>query len=85
VIVTGFLGIAGWLINAWAVSRGRRWGATLGTVLFGIDALAVLSVLVGAPGAAIAKPLSVVVWGIGLVVTILMWGREPRAFYRAFR
>jgi serine/threonine protein kinase len=85
VIVTGFLGIAGWLISAWAVSQGRRWGAIFGTVLFGINVLAVLFVLVGAPTAAAPRAMSVVVWAIGLAATILMWGREPRAFYRAFK
>ena len=85
VIVAGFMGIAGWLISAQAVSRGRRWGATFGTVLFGIDALVALFVLVGAWGAPVAKALTVVVWAVGLVATIFLWGRESRAFYRAFR
>ncbi|MCW2933457.1 MAG: putative molecular chaperone with protein kinase domain [Actinomycetia bacterium] len=84
VIVSGFLGIAGWLISAQGVSRGRRWGATLGTVLFGIDTIAVLFVLVGAWGAPVAKSLSAVVWAVGLVTVICLWSRASRAFYRAF-
>jgi hypothetical protein len=85
VIVAGFLGVVGWLISAAAVRRGRRWGATLGTVLFGIDAVVALFVLVGAGNAPVAKALTVVVWAVGLVTTIFLWGRESRAFYRAFR
>jgi hypothetical protein len=86
IIVAGFLGIAGWLITALAVGRGKRWGAIVGTVLFGIDALVVLFVLAGAPGASpVPKALTVVIWGIGLAATICMWGRESRAFYNAFR
>jgi serine/threonine protein kinase len=85
VIVSGLLGIAGWLISAQGVSRGRRWGATLGTVLFGIDTIAVLFVLVGAWGAPLAKSLSVVVWAVGLVTIVCLWARTSRAFYRAFR
>jgi hypothetical protein len=85
VIVAGFLGIAGWLISAQGVSRGKRWGATLGTVLFGIDTIAVLFVLVGAWGAPVAKSLSAVVWSVGLVTVICLWSRTSRAFYRAFR
>jgi len=85
VIVSGFLGIAGWLISAQGVSRGRRWGATLGTVLFALDSVAVLFVLVGAWGAPVAKSLSAVVWAVGLVTVICLWGRASRAFYQAFR
>ena len=85
VIVSGLLGVAGWLISAQGVSRGRRWGATLGTVLFGIDTIAVLFVLVGAWGAPVAKSLSVVVWAVGLVTIVCLWGQASRAFYRAFR
>ena len=85
VIVAGFMGIVGWLISAQAVSHGRRWGATLGTVLFGIDALVVLFVLVGAWGAPMAKALTVVVWAVGLVATIFLWGRTSRDFYRMFK
>jgi serine/threonine protein kinase len=85
VIVVGFLGIAGWLISAQGVSRGKRWGATLGTVLFGLDSIAVLFVLVGAWGAPVPKSLSVVVWAVGLVVIICLWAPASRAFYRAFR
>jgi serine/threonine protein kinase len=85
VIVAGLLGVAGWLISAAGVRRGRQWGATLGTVLFGIDAMVVLFVLVGAKSAPVADALTVVVWVIGLVTTICLWGRESRAFYRAFR
>jgi serine/threonine protein kinase len=85
VIVAGFMGIVGWLISAQAVGRGRRWGAILGTVLFGIDALVVLFVLVGAWGAPVVKALTVVVWAVGLVTTIFLWGPTSRAFYRAFR
>ena len=84
-IVSGILGIAGWLISAQGVSRGRRWGATLGTVLFALDTVAVLFVLVGASGAPVAKALSAVVWAVGLVTVICLWGRTSRAFYRAFR
>ena len=85
VIVAGFLGIAGWLISAGGVRRGRRWGATFGTVLFAVDAVVALFVLVGADGAPVAKALTVVVWVIGLVTIFFLWGRESRAFYRAFR
>jgi len=85
VIVAGFMGIAGWLLSAAGVRRGRRWGATLGTVLFGIHAVVTLFVLIGAEGAPVAKALTVVVLVIGLVTTICLWGRESRAFYRAFR
>jgi serine/threonine protein kinase len=85
VILAGFLGVAGWLVCAFGVRRGRQWGAIVGSVLFGVDALVVLFVMVGAPGAPVPKAMSVVVWAIGLVATIFMWGREPRGFYRAFR
>jgi serine/threonine protein kinase len=84
VLVAGFLGIIGWLITAAMVRRGRRVGATLGTVLFGIDSLTVLFVLVGATGAPVSRALTVVVWAVGLVTTIFLWGRTSRAFYRAF-
>ena len=54
-------------------------------MLFGIDSLAVLFVEVGATGAPVAKALAIVVWAVGLVATIFLWGRESRAFYQAFR
>jgi hypothetical protein len=83
--VGGIIGVVGWILSASAVRRGRKWGAVVGTVFFGLDLACMLTVLSGAYEAPASKIMSLLVWGIGLVAVILLWQAQSRAFYRAFR
>jgi hypothetical protein len=76
------LGIVTWIMCAYAVRRGRPWGATLGSVMLGLDTIFMLSVVIGVQQAPAAKVMSLLVWVIGLVAVILTWQGPARAFYR---
>jgi hypothetical protein len=81
----GVLGVIMWFVLTIPVRRGRKWGAVVGTVLFGIQTISMLFLLVGATGAPMVKVFSVIVWGLGLAATVILWGRPARAFYQQFR
>jgi hypothetical protein len=81
----GFIGFVFWPLCAYAVRKGRQWGAVVGTVFFGLDLISMLCVLIWAQGAPASRILSFIVWGLGLAAVILAWNPASRAFYRAFR
>jgi hypothetical protein len=54
-------------------------------VFFGLNVISTLFVVIGATGAPGAKVMSMVVFGVGLAATILLWSAQSRAFYNAFK
>ena len=78
-------GLVTWPLCAWALRKGRQWGAVVGTVLFGLDLILMLATLFTAQYAPLSKLMSVIIWGLGLVTVIVAWSSQSRAFYRAFR
>jgi serine/threonine protein kinase len=77
------IGLVTWPLCAGAVRRGRQWGAIVGTVLFGLDAIPMALTLGTAQGAPLTKVMSVLIWAAGLVAIILLWNSQSRRFYRA--
>jgi hypothetical protein len=81
-VVVGLVAIALWIWMARASIAGKAWVRPTGTVLFALSTLALLSVF--------ARPHSVfdlisglVVWLIGLAVTVLLWSKEASNYFRA--
>jgi len=85
VFLPDIVGLVMWPLCASAVRKGRQWGAVVGTVLFGIDLIFMLSILLAAHDAPLSKLMSVIIWGLGVVTVILVWNSQSRAYYRAFR
>lgn len=84
-LIGPIIGIVMWLVNAHGVRKGRRWGAITGTVFCGLNVISTLFVVIGATGAPGAKVMSLVVLGVGLAATILLWSAPSRAFFNAFK
>jgi hypothetical protein len=84
-LIAGFVGIVMWPILAVFVRRARRWAAIVGTVLFGLQTVCTIAILAGATGEAGVKATTVIVWGLGLGATIMLWGAQARAFYQQFK
>jgi hypothetical protein len=80
VLIGGGVVIALWLWLAFASKQGRPWARTAGTVLFGVDTLALL-VTLGSPGIGGTKGIGVVIWLIGLVTVILLWQRRSGEYF----
>jgi hypothetical protein len=80
VLIGGGAVIALWLWLAFASKQGRPWARTVGTVLFGVDTLALL-VTLGSPGIGGTKGIGVVIWLIGLVTVILLWQRRSSEYF----
>ena len=80
VLVGGGAVVALWLWLAFASKQGRPWARTVGTVLFGVDTLALLLTL-GTPGIGGTKGIGVVIWLIGLVTVILLWRRQSSEYF----
>jgi hypothetical protein len=84
-VAAGLIGIALWILVARAAGNGRKWAQVTGTVLFGLDTLALLA---GPPGLAIVgflpaldKLFTALVWLAGLVAVVLLWRGTSRAFF----
>jgi serine/threonine protein kinase len=84
-LIAGIIGIIMWPILAVFIRRARKWATIVGTVLFGLQTVCVLFILIGATGAPGVKATSVIVWGLGLAATVMLWGSQARAFYQQFK
>jgi serine/threonine protein kinase len=84
-LIAGIIGIVMWTILAVFIRRARKWATIVGTVLFGLQTVCVLFILIGATGAPGVKATSVIVWGLGLAATVMLWGSQARAFYQQFK
>ena len=84
-LIAAIIGIIMWPILAVFVRRARKWATIVGTVLFGLQTVCVLFVLIGATGAPGVKATSVIVWGLALAATVMLWGSQARAFYQQFK
>jgi len=80
VLVGGGAVVALWLWLAFASKQGRSWARTVGTLLFGVDTLALLLTL-GSPGIGGTKGIGVIIWLIGLVTVILLWRRQSSEYF----
>jgi tRNA A-37 threonylcarbamoyl transferase component Bud32 len=84
IIISGAVAIGVWLMLASASRRGRSWGRTAGTILFGLDTLALLGTL-GRAGIPATKTFSALTWLIGLIAVISLWRRESSGYFDEWR
>lgn len=84
-VLVGVISIGLWILIARAARDGRKWAQVTGTVLFGLDTLALLA---GPPGLgiigflpALDKLFTALVWLAGLVAVVLLWRGTSRAFF----
>jgi hypothetical protein len=83
--VLGLISVGLWIINARASGSGSKWAQVTGSVLFGLDTLALVA---GPPGLGIigvqpaaAKLCTAAVWLAGLAAVVLLWQGSSRAFF----
>jgi hypothetical protein len=74
-----------WPVLAVVIRRARKWGAVVGTVMFGLLVVCMISLLVGATGAPQVKVLSLIITGIGLAAIVMLWSSQGRAFFARFK
>jgi serine/threonine protein kinase len=76
--------IALWLGIARACRRGRNGARVAGTILFGVNTLAVLGVAASSQaGFGPAKVLTLIGWLIGAAAVVFLWQRASSAFFTA--
>jgi Protein kinase domain len=81
----GLIGVVCWLVLAAAARRGRSWVPTVASLLFGLDTAGLLIVLLGTHNDPGVQATSIIIWLIGLVATIPLWGRQARDFFALYR
>jgi hypothetical protein len=84
-VVLGLIGAGLWILNARGSAGGRKWAQVTGTVLFGLDTLALLA---GPPGSGVTGGQPAVdvlctaaIWLAGLGAVVLLWRRSSRSFF----
>jgi len=83
--VLGLIGAGLWILNARGSAGGHKWAQVTGTVVFGLDTLALLA---GPPGSGLtgSQPAvdvlcTAVIWLAGLAAVVLLWQRSSRSFF----
>jgi hypothetical protein len=81
----GLIGVVCWLVIASATRRGRGWTRVAGTLLLGLDTAGLLTILVGTDNDPTVRVTTIVIWVIGLLALIPLWGRQARDFFAYYR
>jgi hypothetical protein len=86
-VVLSLIGVGLWILNARGSAGGRKWAQITGTVLFGLDTLALLA---GPPGSGVTGGQPAVdvlctaaIWLAGLGAVVLLWRRSSRSFFNS--
>lgn len=85
IVVAGIIAVGLWIWMARANDRGRSWGRVVGTVLFGLDTISVLSDLTNKALPALNLVFAVLPWACGLGAVVMMWNRTSSEYYSAHR
>ena len=83
-VIGSLICIGLWLWLASACKRGHGWARTVGTVLFGINTLAIIATI-ARPGIPAIKSVHLLIWLIGLVTVIQLFRRQSSEFFAATR
>lgn len=87
--VLGLIGAGLWILLARASRSGKDWARVTGSVLFGLDTLAVLigppDVGIRGPEAAVARILAGIIWLIGLTAVVYLWQKDSSVFFKTLR
>lgn len=81
-VIVGLIACGLWVWMAMANAKGRSWARVTGTVLWGLNTLALAGNL-AQPGAPATRAFAVVVWLVGGAVVFLLWRPESSAFYHS--
>jgi hypothetical protein len=84
-VAVGIISIGLWIFIARAASHGSNGARITGTVLFGLDTLALLvgpaDLGLAADSPVAARICTGIVWLAGLAAVVLLWERHSRAFF----
>ena len=87
--VLGLIGAGLWILLARATSSGKNWTRMTGSVLFGLDTLALLigppEVGIRGPEAAVARIFAGIIWLIGLTAVVYLWRKDSSVFFKSLR
>jgi uncharacterized membrane protein len=87
--VLGLIGAGLWIFMARGSRNGKDWARATGSVLFGLDTLALLigppDIGIRAGEATVTRILAGIIWLIGLTAIVLLWQKGSGAFLRASR
>jgi uncharacterized membrane protein len=87
VSVLGLIGAGLWIFVARGSRNGKDWARATGSVLFGLDTLAVLigppDMGARGPESAITRIFAGIVWLIGLAAVVFLWRKDSGAFFKA--
>jgi uncharacterized membrane protein len=87
--VLGLIGAGLWILLARASSIGKDWARVTGSVLFGLDTLAVLigppDVGIRGPVTAVARIFAGIIWLIGLTAVVYLWQKDSSVFFKTLR
>jgi hypothetical protein len=87
--VLGLIGVGLWILLARASSSGKDWARATGSVLFGLDTLALLigppDVGIRGPEAAVARIFAGIIWLIGLAAVVYLWQKDSSVFFKTPR
>jgi hypothetical protein len=87
--VLGLIGAGLWILLARASSSGKDWARATGSVLFGLDTLALLigppDVGIRGPEAAVARIFAGIIWLIGMAAVVYLWQKDSSVFFKTPR
>ncbi len=87
--VLGLIGAGLWIFVARASRSGKGWARVTGSILFGLDTLALLigppDVGIRGPQAAVARLFAGIVWLIGLAAVVYLWQKDSTVFFKTQR
>jgi hypothetical protein len=84
-ILAELIGIVAWIWLATASRRGHGWTSIAGTVLAGLYSIIALTVLLATHNDPAAKVFTLIVWAVALAAVFLLWSRQAREFFAAWR
>jgi hypothetical protein len=89
IMFVDLIGVGLWIFIARASMNGQHWARTTGSVLFGLDTLALLigpsDVGLHAPAATLARIFAGIIWLAGLGAVVFLWRKDSGAFLQARR
>jgi hypothetical protein len=89
VSVLGLISVGLWILVARGSRNGKDWARATGSVLFGLDTLALLigpeDMGIRGPEATVSRIFVGIVWLIGLAAIVYLWRKDSSAFFKAPR
>ena len=87
--VLGLISVGLWILVARASRHRKDWARATGSLLFGLDTLALLigppDVGIHGPETAVARIFAGIIWLIGLAAVVFLWQQDSSGFFKAPR